>query len=134
MKRLLDNLSVARYSSLRIGSLAVICAWHCIVAPALCVAASQQTSPTDPDRSAVVTAVTSEIVIDGSLDEAPWRQAPKIGDLVQRIPVAGAVPTERTEVTLLYDEENLYIGVMLRRRAPPRAGVADGAGRELERG
>ena len=68
----------------RTCSLAVLCAWHCIVAPALCVAASQQASPTDPVRSAVVTAVASEIVIDGSLDEAPWRQAPKIGDLVRR--------------------------------------------------
>ena len=63
-------------------------------------------------RSAAVTAVTSEIVIDGLLDEAPWRQASKIGDLVQRIPEAGAKPTEKTEVTLLYDEDNLYIGVM----------------------
>ena len=82
------------------------------MAPALCVAAPQQTSPTDPVRSAVVTAVTSEIVIDGSLDEAPWRTAPKIGALVQRIPEAGAKPTEKTEVTLLYDKDNLYIGVM----------------------
>ena len=59
-----------------------------------------------------MTAVTSEIVIDGSLDEAPWRQAPKIGDLIQRIPEAGAEPTEKTKVTLLYDKDNLYIGVM----------------------
>ena len=112
MKNLLDILPVPRCMSLRIGSLAVLCVWHGIVAPALCAAASRQTNQTDPVRSAVVTAITSEIVIDGSLDEAPWRQAPKIGDLVQRIPVAGAAPTERTEVTLLYDEENLYIGVM----------------------
>ena len=120
MKKLLDSLSVLRYLSPRIGSLAVICVWHCIVGPAFGVAASQQTSPTDPVRSAVVTAVSSEIVIDGSLDEAPWRQAPKIGDLVQRIPVAGAVPTERTEVTLLYDEDNLYIGVMCYDAEPRR--------------
>ena len=120
MKKLLDSLSVLRYLSPQIGSLAVICAWHCIVGPAFGVAASQQTSPTDPVRSAVVTAVTSEIVIDGSLDEAPWRQAPKIGDLVQRIPVAGAVPTERTEVTLLYDNDNLYIGVMCYDAEPRR--------------
>ena len=121
MKSLLDNVLGFRYLSFRIGSsLAAICAWQCIMAPALCVAAPQQTSPTDPVRSAVVTAVTSEIVIDGSLDEAPWRQAPKIGDLVQRIPVAGAVPTEKTEVTLLYDQDNLYIGVMCHDAEPHR--------------
>jgi len=67
-----------------------------------------------------VTAVTSEIVIDGSLDEAPWRQAPKIGDLIQRIPEAGAEPTEKTEVTLLYDKDNLYIGVMCYDSEPQR--------------
>ena len=129
MKTLLDSLSVLRHLSLRIGSPAAICAWHCIVGPALCVAASQQTSLTDPVRSAVVTAVTSEIVIDGSLDEAPWQQAPKIGDLVQRIPVAGAVPTEKTEITLLYDEDNLYIGVMCY-DAEPRAVLASQMARD----
>ena len=67
-----------------------------------------------------MTAVTSEIVIDGSLDEAPWRQAPKIGDLIQRIPEAGAEPTEKTEVTLLYDKDNLYIGVMCYDSEPQR--------------
>jgi len=67
-----------------------------------------------------VTRVASEIVIDGSLDEAAWRQAPTIGDLVQRIPVAGAAPTERTEVRLLYDEENLYIGVLCHDADPDR--------------
>ncbi len=67
-----------------------------------------------------MTAVTSEIVIDGSLDEAPWIQAPKIGDLVQRIPEVGAMPTEKTEVTLLYDKDNLYIGVMCYDSEPQR--------------
>ena len=121
MKKLLDRLMVQRRWSLRIGSsLAAISAWQCIVAPVLGVAASQQTRPTEQVRSAVVTFVTSEIVIDGSLDEAPWHQAPKIGDLVQRIPEAGAEPSENTRVTLLYDEENLYIGVQCYDSEPRR--------------
>ena len=121
MKKLLDSFLVLRHLSLRHGvSLAAIYAWQWIVAPVLCVTAPQQTSPSEPVRSAVVTAVTSEIVIDGSLDEAPWRQAPKIGDLVQRIPEAGAKPTEKTEVTLLYDKDNLYIGVMCHDSEPRR--------------
>ena len=120
MPRLLASLAALRSSSLRIRALAVTCACHGIVALAPSVAASQQTSPTDPVRSAVVTAITSEIVIDGSLDEAAWRQAPTIGDLVQRIPVAGAAPTERTEVRLLYDEDNLYIGVLCHDTEPDR--------------
>ena len=86
----------------------------------MCIAASQQTSPTDTVSTAVATAITTEFVIDGLLDEAPWRLALRIGDLVQRIPVAGAVPPEKTEITLLYDEENLYIGVMCYDAEPHR--------------
>ena len=67
-----------------------------------------------------MTAVQAEIVVDGVLDEAPWRQAPKIGELVQRIPRAGAKPTERTEVTLLHDKDHLYIGVMCYDSEPKR--------------
>ena len=112
---------VLRYLSLRNGfSLVAICAWQWVVAPVMCVATPQETSPTEPVRSVVVTAVTSEILIDGSLDEAPWIQAPKIGDLVQRIPEVGAMPTEKTEVTLLYDKDNLYIGVMCYDSEPQR--------------
>lgn len=59
-------------------------------------------------------------MIDGSLDESQWRRAPKIGDFVQRIPTAGATPTERTEVTLLHDKDNLYIGVMCYDSDPDR--------------
>jgi len=121
MKQFLESFFVPQHLPLRIGfSLAVICGWQWIVSPVLGVAAPQQTIQTDPVRSVVVTAITSEIVIDGSLDEAPWIQAPKIGDLVQRIPEAGAMPTEKTEVTLLYDKDNLYIGVMCYDSEPQR--------------
>ncbi|MEE2638306.1 MAG: carbohydrate binding family 9 domain-containing protein [Acidobacteriota bacterium] len=94
------------------ATLAVIGLLQWSLVPTARVAASQQTSPTRPVRSAVVTAVSSAIVIDGVLDEDPWRHAPKIGALVQRLPEAGAKPTEKTDVTLLYDEDNLYIGVI----------------------
>jgi hypothetical protein len=63
-------------------------------------------------RTAVVTAIVDPIHIDGVLDEPIWSSAPKIGDLIQRQPVPGSTPSERTEVTLLRDEDNLYIGVM----------------------
>ncbi len=50
-------------------------------------------------------------VIDGRLDEPAWRGAPAIDAFTQVDPAAGAAPTERTEVRLLYDADNLYIGV-----------------------
>ena len=97
-------------------------AWACqlAIAPSWCVAAPQQTQPDQAVRSAAVTAIDTQIVIDGVLDEVVWRRAPDIGEMVQRIPRAGARPTERTEVTLLYDKDNLYIGVMCYDSEPDR--------------
>jgi len=62
-------------------------------------------------RSANVTSISEPIDIDGSLTEGAWKSAPKIGDLVQRQPDTGRPPSERTDVTLLRDENNLYVGV-----------------------
>jgi len=59
----------------------------------------------------VVTRTTEAIVVDGVLDEPVWGAAPAIGDLVQRQPVPGAAPSEATDVVLLYDDHNLYVGV-----------------------
>jgi hypothetical protein len=71
-------------------------------------------------RSANVTTIASPIEIDGSLNEAAWSSAPKIGELVQRQPDTGSAPSERTEVTLLRDEDNLYVGVVAHDAEPDR--------------
>ena len=76
-------------------------------------------SPAGP-RSAVVTSTTSSINVDGLLDEDVWRTAPTIGELIQREPQTGEPPTERTEVTLLHDANNLYIGVVCYDSEPER--------------
>ncbi len=84
-------------------------------------AAPQQTiSTATAARSAPVTEITSPLSIDGALDEAVWQTAPKIGDLVQRQPQTGQQPSEKTEVTLLYDANNLYVGVMCYDSDPDR--------------
>ena len=74
--------------------------------------AAEQRSPADGPRSAPATAITTAIVVDGVLAEPAWHSAPNIGELIQRQPNPGAPPTERTEVTLLYDADTLYIGVV----------------------
>jgi hypothetical protein len=71
-------------------------------------------------RSADVTTVTGPIEIDGVLNEGAWSTAPKIGDLIQRQPDTGSAPSERTEITLLRDEDNLYIGVVAHDTEPNR--------------
>ena len=50
-------------------------------------------------------------VLDGVLDDPVWRQAALIDQFIQQEPNEGAPATERTEVLILYDGENLYIGV-----------------------
>ena len=68
-----------------IASTAVVSITLLIAIP---VAAAQQTTAGESVRSAVVTRIDTELVIDGSLEESPWRQVPTIGDLIQREPEA----------------------------------------------
>ncbi len=76
-------------------------------------AAAQQGTPTDRTRrTAEVGVITAPITVDGVLDEGVWSSTPAIGELVQRQPVPGASPSERTHVRLLRDQDNLYIGVI----------------------
>jgi len=60
----------------------------------------------------VITAVRTEngIVIDGELDELDWDLANPISDLYQQEPQEGEAASERTEIYLLYDDENLCLG------------------------
>jgi hypothetical protein len=70
-----------------------------------------QTNTAAVIRSAAVTSISNPISIDGVLSEEAWSSAPKIGDLIQRQPDTGQAPTERTDIMLLRDSDNLYIGV-----------------------
>ena len=62
----------------------------------------------------VITAqrISSSIKFDGHLDEDVWRQALPATNFKQREPDNGKPATERTEVRILYDRDNLYIGVL----------------------
>lgn len=94
----------------------------CVLAalPVEAEAASQAAASQASTRSAVVTAIDVPVAIDGALDEPIWQTAPTIGELVQRQPDTGQPPTERTEVTLLYDRDHLYIGVVAFDSQPDR--------------
>ena len=57
---------------------------------------------------------TSEVVVlDGRLDEAAWRRAPKTSAFTQTDPIDGALPTERTEISVIYDESAIYVGARM---------------------
>lgn len=50
-------------------------------------------------------------IIDGAPDDAVWAEATPLGDFIQSDPFEGQPATERTEVRILYDDKNIYVGV-----------------------
>ena len=56
--------------------------------------------------------ISSAINFDGYLDEPAWQRAEPATHFKQREPENGEAATERTEIRILYDQNNLYIGVL----------------------
>ena len=54
-----------------------------------------------------------DIDLDGRIDESVWATATPITDFTQQEPVEGAEPSERTEIRVVFDDDNLYIGAIL---------------------
>ncbi len=65
------------------------------------------------------------ITIDGALDEASWEQAEPLTGFVQAEPLEGQPASESTVVRLLYDDEAIYVGVLLEDSDPSRIIVTD---------
>ncbi len=59
----------------------------------------------------LATPIEIGIILDGNLDEEVWKSAPKIEQFTQRELILGAPVSETTKVAILYDDENLYVGV-----------------------
>jgi hypothetical protein len=55
--------------------------------------------------------IESPIKLDGVLDEPDWAKAQHISNFTQRELALGAPATERTEVAVLYNRTELYLGV-----------------------
>jgi hypothetical protein len=49
--------------------------------------------------------------LDGTLDDPLWHQSTPISNFLQREPYEGQVPTEQTEVRILYDKHEVYFGI-----------------------
>ncbi len=50
--------------------------------------------------------------MDGIVDDASWALADVASDFLQREPQEGRPASERTEVRILYDDQNLYVGMI----------------------
>lgn len=70
-------------------------------------------SQTKRDSTDVINAVRIYIppVIDGKLDDSCWSKAESISNFIQRELNEGEPATEKTEIKIFYDDDNLYIGV-----------------------
>jgi hypothetical protein len=66
-----------------------------------------------PRRAPSLNAVRTDKVveIDGKLDELAWQKAWIETNFVQNYPDEGKLPSERTELRVLYDEDAIYIGI-----------------------
>ena len=58
--------------------------------------------------------------VDGALDEAVYTTVTPATDFVQTEPRAGAVSTERTEVWITFDSENVYVSMRASESQPER--------------
>ena len=69
----------------------------------------------DNGKRTIITKQISKgkIKLDGLLNEPDWKMVSPATDFIQRDPDGGSPSTEKTEVYVIYDEENLYIGGML---------------------
>ena len=64
--------------------------------------------------------VEGPLAIDGKLDENIYRTTPAIDRFEQQVPREGAAATEKTEVWILYDDNNLYFSARLLDSQPAR--------------
>lgn len=55
--------------------------------------------------------IEGEVILDGRLDDEAWRSAPHLGPLTMIEPTEGLVPSARTDVRILADESDIYIGI-----------------------
>jgi hypothetical protein len=92
------------------GSSAALCAENS-VAPAL---------PERPTVTAVRIEATEAPKIDGDVSDAVWSRAQLIDQFYQMEPVPLTTPTERTEVRILYDREQLYVALYAHDSQPDR--------------
>jgi len=80
------------------------------------LAVAQTPIHADPPLAAAGGAL--EIRLDGVLDEPAWQRADPIGPFLQRDPKAGAPASEKTDVRVLFDADNLYLGITCYDRTP----------------
>ena len=76
-------------------------------------AAAQNPQAPGAEKTVRVVRVDAAPVIDGQLDDAAWGHADVIDDFHQIRPGDGTMPSEATEVYLVYDDDAFYVGARM---------------------
>ena len=71
------------------------------------------------------TRLTAPVRLDGSLDEQVYREIPSMSDFVQSLPDEGAPATEKTEVWVFFDDDNIYVSARAWDSAPESQWIAN---------
>jgi uncharacterized membrane protein YgcG len=69
--------------------------------------------------------LTEPLHVDGKLDEAVYGSVPAISDFIQQVPKEGAPSSERTDVWVMFDRQNVYVAARCWDSAPPSQWVAN---------
>ncbi len=81
----------------------------------------------DDRRRATVRAIklAQSLRVDGQLDEEIYAQHAPFGGFIQVAPAYGAESTERTDVWISYDEDNIYVSARCWDSAPPERWISN---------
>ena len=80
----------------------------------------------DAEGRATLRAVRVDgISVDGTLDERVYEDVPAISDFIQVEPIAGAPASERTEVWVFFDDDQIYVSFRCWDSAPESRWVAN---------
>src|SRR5688500_1965429 len=71
--------------------------------------ASSSSAQESRERPIELVRISQPIVVDGVMNDRGWREVPAL-PAVMYAPVFNGQPTERTEMRVVYDEANVYVG------------------------
>ena len=89
--------------------------------------AAPETIARDATGRATVRAVrlSEPIRVDATLDESVYQTVQPFGGFIQQLPAEGEPSTERTDVWVFYDAQNVYVGARLWDSAPESEWIAN---------
>jgi hypothetical protein len=101
------------------------------VAAAWPAGAFAQATGTAPVRTATAIQVEEAPRLDGDLSDPVWALAPEASEFLQKEPDEGAPATEDTSLRIVFDGNNLYIGIHCRDAEPDKI-IASEQGRDRD--